>query len=266
MVRTVLAASMLAALVACATTPTGRSQMLLVSDGEIERMGATAFEKMRTGGKPSRDAAMNRRADCVTRAIVGQLEPVWRQRPWEVQVFDDASLNAFALPGGKVGVNTGLMGFVGNDDELAVVIGHEIAHVVFRHGAERVSQQFAAGAALELVNAYVGSKGSPAGSQQVLALLGIGAQVGVMLPFSRKHEREADVYGQRLMAQAGYNPAAAATLWQRMAAQQSGPRPPLLLSTHPDPSARAQDLQQRSGEHDASYRAARTAGRPAACR
>lgn len=266
MFRSVLAASLLAALAACATTPTGRSQMILVSDGEIERMGATAFEKMRTSEKPSRDAAMNRRADCVTRAIIAQLEPDWRKRAWEVQVFEDAALNAFALPGGKVGVNTGLMRFVSNDDELAVVIGHEIAHVVFRHGAERVSQQFAAGAAMELVNAYVGSKGSPAGSQQVLALLGIGAQVGVMLPFSRKHEREADVYGQRLMAQAGYNPAAAATLWQRMAKQESGPRPPLLLSTHPDPSARADDLGKRAGEHEASYRAARAAGRPPVCR
>lgn len=266
MIRTVLAASLLAALAACATTPTGRSQMLLVSDGEIERMGATAFEKLKSSEKPSRDAALQRRASCVTQAVVAQLEPAWRQRGWEVQVFDDDSINAFALPGGKVGINSGLMRFVESDDELAVVIGHEIAHVVFRHGAERVSQQFAAGAAIELVGAYVGRNGSSPASQQAMALLGLGAQVGVMLPFSRKHEREADRYGQQLMAQAGYDPQAAAALWQRMQARESGPRPPLLLSTHPDPAARSEDLRQRAAEHLPAWQAARSAGRPPSCR
>ncbi len=253
------------ALAACATTPTGRSQMLLIPDSQINQMGASAFEQMRSSETPTRDARLQRRAECITGALVDVLPDEWQKLPWEVVVFEDDSVNAFALPGGKVGVHTGLMRLAKNQDQLAAVIGHELAHVVFRHGSERVSQQFAASAAMELADAYAGRDGSSEGSRQVLALLGVGAQVGVLLPFSRKHEREADRYGQQLMAAAGFDPAEASALWQLMAAQSSGARPPQLISTHPDPAGRVADLQGRVEGLRSAYEQARAAGRRPQC-
>jgi predicted Zn-dependent protease len=253
------------ALAACATTPTGRSQVLLIPDSQINQMGATAFEQLRSTETPTRDARLQRRAECITGALVAVLPQEWQALPWEVVVFEEDSVNAFALPGGKVGVYSGLMRLTQNQDQLAAVIGHELAHVVFRHGSERVSQQFAAAAAMELAGAYAGREGSSEGSRQVLALLGIGAQVGVLLPFSRKHEREADRYGQQLMAAAGFDPAQAAALWRLMAAQSSGARPPQLISTHPDPAGRVADLEGRVDGLRPVYEQARASGRRPQC-
>ncbi|HRQ64590.1 MAG TPA: M48 family metallopeptidase [Xanthomonadaceae bacterium] len=254
-----------AALAACATTPTGRTQMLLIPDSQINQMGVTAFAQLRENAKPTRDAQLQRRAECITRALIEVLPQEWQRLPWEVVVFEDDSVNAFALPGGKVGVHTGLMRMAQNQDQLAAVIGHELGHVVFRHGGERVSQQFAASAALELAGAYAGREGSSEASKQVVGLLGVGAQVGVLLPFSRKHEREADRYGQQLMAEAGFDPIAAPALWRLMEAQSRGARPPALLSTHPDPAARINDLDGRVEGLRPVYEQARAQGRRPAC-
>src|SRR5690606_4524689 len=132
---------------------------------------------------------------CVVQALVAQLPPDWRSLPWETAVFVDDSPNAFALPGGKVGVHTGLFKVATNQDELAAVIGHEMGHMVSRHAAERVSQRYATEAAMQALNSATGGE-----RQQLLGLLGVGAQAGVLLPFSRQHEVEADVLGQRYMA------------------------------------------------------------------
>jgi predicted Zn-dependent protease len=231
-------------LAGCATNPSGRSQMLLIGDAQVNQMGLTAFNQMKASDKLSNDPAKQRYAECVTRAIVAQLDPSWRQLPWEVAVFNHTAANAFALPGGKVGVHTGMLKLATTQDELAAVIGHEIAHVTHRHGAERISQGMAAEVALAATQAYVGRKQSPEEARMALALLGVGAQIGVMLPFSRLHESEADVAGQALMARAGFDPQAAVSLWDKMHAENPA-RAPQWLSTHPDPERRRDRLTTR---------------------
>jgi predicted Zn-dependent protease len=246
---------------ACTTTPTGRSQLILVSDADMDRMGATAFAQVKAGGKVSRDAGANRYVGCVARAVIAQLPEPARSKPWEVVVIDDPSANAFALPGGKVGVHTGLLKVAANQDQLASVIGHELGHVTSRHAAERVSNQFATDTALQVLNTATGGE-----RQQLLGLLGLGAQAGIALPFSRQHETEADVLGQRYMANAGFDPRAAATLWQNMQKQAGGSRPPAWLSTHPDPQRRIQTLAAAAPGLMPAYEQARAAGRRPNCR
>jgi predicted Zn-dependent protease len=148
-------------------------------------------------------------------------------------------------------------------DQLAAVIGHELGHVQSKHGAERVSQQFAAQAAMTAVQVYQSTQRS-GDSGTVMGLLGIGATLGVLLPYSRLHEREADLLGQKLMARAGYDPNAAATLWQDMQAREST-RLPQFLSTHPDPANRAASMSERAPSLQADYDAARAAGLGSAC-
>ena len=258
--KTVLAALALAALVACATAPTGRRQFILVGDADMARMGATAFDQVKASGKVSTDAAQARYVRCVADALVAQLPAAWRSQPWEVVVMADDSANAFALPGGKVGVHAGLLKVAANQDQLAAGIGHELAHVVARHASERVSQQFAADTALRALDGATGGE-----RRQLLGLLGVGAQAGVLLPFSRQHESEADVLGQRYMAQAGFDPRAAGALWRNMTAQ-GGARPPAWLSSHPDPARRIESLEAQAPGLLPVYEQARAAGRRPACR
>jgi len=232
-----------ALLSACATAPSGRSQMLLYSDAQMDQLGSASFDRLKSEGTIARDPAREAYVQCVVNALVAQLPGEWRDTPWEVRVFKDDSANAFALPGGKVGVNTGMFPIATNADQLAAVLGHEIAHVVFRHSNERVSTSALTETGLGMVDAYVGARASAQTSTAVMTALGLGAQVGVMLPFSRKHESEADLYGQRLMAQAGFDPAQAVALWQNMSRDSGGARPVAWLSTHPDPSQRIARLQ-----------------------
>lgn len=246
---------------ACTTTPTGRSQLILVSDADMDRMGATAFTQIKSSGKLARDPGADRYVNCVARALIAQLPEPARSKPWEVALIDDASANAFALPGGKVGVHTGLLKVAANQDQLASVIGHELGHVTSRHAAERVSNQFATDTALQVLNSATGGQ-----RQQLLGLLGLGAQAGIALPFSRQHETEADVLGQRYMANAGFDPRAAATLWENMQKQAGGSRPPAWLSTHPDPQRRIQTLAAAAPGLMPAYEQARSAGRRPNCR
>lgn len=229
---------------ACATNPSGRTYVALVSDSDMNQMGQTAFEQMKTKDKVSGDRHLQAYARCVVGALVRELPDNWRGLPWEVQVFDDDSPNAFALPGGKMGINTGMFRVAGSQDQIAAVLGHEIGHVVYRHGAERVSQTGLAQMGLSVVNAYAGARTSPQNTQTLMAALGAGAQVGVLLPFSRRHESEADTYGQELMAQAGFDPMGAVALWQALE-RAGGARPVPLLSTHPDPANRLRALNER---------------------
>jgi predicted Zn-dependent protease len=246
---------------ACTTTPTGRSQLILVSDADMDRMGATAFTQIKSSGKIARDPAASRYVNCVARALIAQLPEPARSKPWEVVLIDDASANAFALPGGKIGVHTGLLKVAANQDQLASVIGHELGHVTSRHAAERVSNQFATDTALQVLNSATGGE-----RQQLMGLLGLGAQAGIALPFSRQHETEADVLGQRYMAQAGFDPRAASTLWENMLRQAGGSRPPAWLSTHPDPQRRIQTLAASAPGLVPVYEQARSAGRRPNCR
>lgn len=250
---------------ACTTTPSGRTQLLLYSDADMARLGLASFDQMKAEGKLARDPAREREVGCIVDALVAQLPREWRAGTWEVRVFRDDSANAFALPGGKVGVNTGMFAVAENADQLAAVIGHEIGHVVFRHANERVSTSTLAQSGLSLIDAYVGANASANTRKGVMSALGLGTQVGVLLPFSRKHESEADAYGQRLMAMAGFDPNQAIVLWERMQAHSAGVRPPQWLSTHPDPAERIARLRAAAPALASTYQAARAAGRSPHC-
>ncbi len=255
-----LAAALLAG---CVTSPTGRSQLMMVSDSQMSQMGLSAFNDMRKQGKFVNAPRERAYATCVAQALIKVLPPPWNTQQWEVQIIGDDSANAFALPGGRIGVNKGMFKVATNQDQLAVVLGHELSHVVSRHGAERVSDNMATQVAVAAGTAYAGSRGTNAG--YAAAALGLGAEVGILLPFSRTQESEADTLGQRYMAQAGFDPRAAATLWQKME-QAGGSKPVAFLSTHPSSARRAQLLDQQAQQLMPTYQQARQHGRAPTCR
>ncbi len=228
-----------ASLLGCAYNETlGRNQLLFVSQGQMAQLANSAWadlkKKEQITNDPKYVTRVQRVADRVIRA--GGDNPA----EWEVRVFKSDQLNAFALPGKKIGIYTGIIDIMDNDDQLAAVIGHEKAHVDFNHSGERYSQTAAAQTGLGVAGAAVG--GSQAGNSALQAL-GLGAQVGLLLPFSRKHELEADKFGVRYMHRAGYDANEAIKFWQKMAAQKSG-SPPEFLSTHPADATRIAALQR----------------------
>jgi predicted Zn-dependent protease len=261
--RPLLALLAAALLAACATSPTGRSQLIVVSDRHMASLGLTAFDGMRRQGKFVDAPRQRAYAACVAQALVAVLPPPWNTQPWEVQVVDEDSANAFALPGGRIGVNRGMFRLASDQDQLAVVLGHELAHVVARHGAERVSDSMATQAAVLAGSIYAGTRGTDAG--YAAAALGLGAEVGILLPFSRTQESEADMLGQRYMAQAGFDPRAAPLLWQKMA-HQGGAKPPPFLSTHPSSAQREQRLAGQAQQLLPAYRRALASGHAPDCR
>lgn len=256
-----LGAAIAASLAACATTtsPTGRTQYVgAVSQAELNQLGAQAFAQMKAQKPQTSNAGQRDYVACVTRAIVSQL-PANARSGWETAVFADNDPNAFALPGGKVGVYTGIFTVARNQDQLAGVIAHEIGHVLSRHHDERITRQMGA-------QALVGVAGAAAGNYGQLVSQGgsLVAQAGFLLPGSRAQETEADVVGQQLMANAGFDPRAAVNLWQNMIAAGGG-RPPEWLSTHPNPQARIGELQKRAADLVPAMEAARRAGNNPRC-
>lgn len=263
---TAFAATLAAAtlsLAGCATSPTGRTQLMMVSDAQMSQMGITAFNDMRKQGKFVDAPRQRAYATCVADALIAVLPPPWNANQWEVQIIGDDTANAFALPGGRIGVNQGMFKVATNQDQLAVVLGHELAHVVARHGAERVSDNYLAQGAVAAGTIYAGTRGTNTG--YAAAALGVGAETLFLLPFSRTQESEADVLGQRYMAEAGFDPRAAATLWQKMGAQ-GGSKPPAFLSTHPSSSKREQTLQQQAQQLMPVYQKARANHHDPECR
>lgn len=225
----------------CATAPlTQRSQLILVSPASEARLGAQAFEAVSKKGKRSRDPTLATVVERVGRRVA-QASGI--QAEWEFAVFeDDKTVNAFALPGGKVGVYTGLLPVAETEAGLGAVLAHEVAHVMARHGAERLSQgllaQFGAAAI------QIGMAGSDPGvTRGVLEAYGLGATVGVLLPWGRAQEAEADHIGLILMAKAGYDPHAALSLWERMQKKEGRQRAPEFLSTHPGPGRRIESIR-----------------------
>lgn len=248
-----------ALLAACATSPTGRNQLLLMSPSQMDQMGATAYGQIKEQQTLSQDTAARGYVECVTSALTAEV----KGGQWEVNLFADPSANAFALPGGKIGVNEGLLKVAESQDQLAAVIGHEIGHVLAQHSNERMSIQFATQTGSQLLYA---ASGEPTPEKQLLfAALGVGAQLGLQLPFSRKHESESDLIGLELMAKAGFKPGESVALWQNMAKNSAG-SPPEWLSTHPAHGTRIEDLRDALPRVLPLYEKARAAGKRPACK
>lgn len=257
--RTGLAAALLVAAtaLACATSPTGRTQVLAFDEAELDQVGEQAFAEMRSQMEVVEDGDAVAYVRCVAEHVVDAL-PADAEQDWEIEVFREDSANAFALPGGHIGVHTGMLDVAEGQDQLATVLAHEVAHVLARHPNERMSTQ-------ALTRAGVAATGAATGvSEGVLAALGVGAQVGVLLPYARAQETEADALGLDLMAAAGFDPRAAPELWRRMAQQGNG-SPPELLSTHPSDDRRIRSLSEAAPERLPEYRRAREQGQRPDC-
>ena len=250
-------------LAACATSPTGRRQLLMYPENQVNSMGVAAYEDLKKNQKISSDPAINKYVQCVSNAILQTL-PDDEGKGWEINVFEDETPNAFALPGRKIGVHTGILKTAKNQSQLAAVIGHEIGHVEAHHSGERLSVQTTAGVAAAVAAIAIGSNSSE--RNMAMAALGVGATVGVILPFSRTQESEADEIGLRYMAKAGFDPNESIKLWQNMAAEGGGKAPPEFMSTHPSDQTRMARLSKSIPTVMPSYQQARAAGRVPNCK
>ena len=246
-------------LAACTTSPTGRGQLQLYPDDQMEQMGAASFKELKQQQEISDDPQAKQLVRCVTNAIT---QVVGGDTEWEVVVFEDESPNAFALPGGKVGVHTGMLKVADSPAQLAAVIAHEIAHVKAEHGNARLSASTLTQAGLAVTQIMLG--GDSEEKNRIMALLGVGAQVGLLLPYSRGQETEADVLGLDYMARAGFDPRASVKLWRNMSEAGDG-QPPEFLSTHPAHGSRIDSLQDHMPEAMKLYRKARNQGRTPDC-
>lgn len=224
----------------CASGPT------LIPESMLAAEASSQFEQMKSQVPLSTNQEQIDQLNRIGNRIAEAAAPYIDNADWEFVVFDDPALNAFAMPGGKIGFYTGLMELAGNDDEIAVVMGHEVAHVLLKHGNQRVSAELLrmlGGAAL----AYGMRERDQHTQAAVMTAYGVGTEVGAMLPYSRHHETEADEVGLVLMVMAGYNPDAAADFWRKMQ-QGAGDGPPQWLSTHPSPANRIQNLERLAAE------------------
>ncbi|MGL5682395.1 MAG: M48 family metallopeptidase [Marinifilaceae bacterium] len=239
-------------LLSCQTVPlTGRKQLIFYPDSEIVQASAAQYGSFLKENKLSTNAQNNARITEIGTRIAKAVEVYMKQQgledrlanfDWDFKLVQSNDVNAWCMPGGKVVFYEGILPYCQTDDGIAVVMGHEIAHAVARHSNERMSQQML----LEAGNALaaVALQNKPTLTQQAIsAAVGLGANYGVVLPFSRKHEYEADELGLIFMTMAGYNPQEAITFWSRMA-QSGGAKPAEFMSTHPSDVHRIEQLQQ----------------------
>lgn len=264
--QVILLAAILLLAAGCGSVPvTGRRQVLLVSDQEVLSSSLTQYKDYM---KSAPRSASKTQSDMVTRVgkrIAQATEAYLNDNglaaeienfAWEFNLVKDNQINAFCMPGGKIVVYEGLMRLVSSDDELAVVIGHEVAHAVAKHSNERMSQQILAQYGAQILNQSLSQK-SAAIQNIANQVYGVGAQYGMMLPFSRKHETEADYMGLIFMTMAGYNPDVAIGFWQKMSAGGSA-KVPEIMSTHPSDERRIHDIQEALPAIKARYGVAGT--------
>jgi predicted Zn-dependent protease len=251
---------------ACVTSPTGRKQLRLVSPEDAAKAGIASYAQLRARTPVDAAPADNTYAACIVHAIASVVGPPYGGGSWQVTVFkQDKTVNAFALPGGKVAVYTGIFSVAKTPAELAAVLGHEIGHVQAGHGAERMSDQAATQFGMDLAAVITGIDQNSVTGQATMSALGVGAQVGLLLPFSRAQETEADELGLRYMAEAGFDPREALELWRNMMQANLG-APPQILSDHPSDANRLADLQDKLPDALKLYAAAQRAGRHPDCR
>jgi predicted Zn-dependent protease len=241
-------------LVSCVTNEAGRKQLMLISSSEITQLGINSFDQMKTNTPISKDPELN----ALVRRVGERIKSVVSlpNAQWEFVVFESKEANAFCLPGGKIGVYTGILPITKDEEGLATVLGHEVAHATLDHGRERMSR----GLALNVIGQGLGSLVNAADPRWTSAfgqLYGIGSQVGVELPHSREQESEADHRGLIYMAKAGYNPEASVAFWERFAAyikQAGGSSTPSFLRTHPLDEVRIKQLKEWMPEAKAVYK------------
>ncbi len=268
-IRSLLVLSLLVVVfVSCATSPTGRIQILLYSEAQMAETGRAAFADMRSKTMRSVDTRQTAYVVCVASAVTEilspqELRPIAVER-WEVELFEDPTANAFALPGGKIGIHTGMLEVAVTPGQLAAVLGHEVTHVLARHGNERISSSRLAQSGMMAAQIMVGVESRE--KQALFGMLGLGMQYGVLMPFGRAQESEADEIGILLMARAGFDPRESVTLWQNMARVSRGQSPPEFLSTHPSHTTRIARLEAAMPVALRFYEQARSEGRHPSCR
>ena len=241
-------------LTSCGSVPiTGRKQLNLVSDSEVLQASLTQYASFMKSAKISTAKVQSEQVTRVGRKIAAATEAYLNANgmsnevknfQWEFNLVKDDQINASCMPGGKIVVYEGIMKLISSDDELATVLGHEVAHAVAKHSNERMSQQMLAQYGGQVLGGIL--QGASAQTQQIAQqVYGLGANVGVMLPFSRKHEMEADDMGLVLMSIAGYNPDATINFWKKMSASSGNSGKSDIMSTHPSDSKRIANLQKQ---------------------
>lgn len=250
---------------------TGRKQLLLVSDAEVLSLSQSNFQDYMKTARPSTQTTNTQMVKRVGSKIARAVEQYLTENgqaaevnnfAWEFHLVQDQTPNAFCMPGGKIVINEGILPYTQTEEGLAIVVGHEVAHAVAKHSAERLSHQMLASYGGQVLSGALGgqSAATRALAQQVF---GLGAQYGVMLPYSRKNEYEADHLGMVFSAMAGYNPEAALSFWQRMSALSGGgSSTPAFMSTHPSDEARIRNIQKLMPEAMQYYRAAKPSASP----
>ena len=236
----------------CGSVPiTGRKQILLVSDQEVLTSSLTQYSEYMKSAPVSSNASGKNMVTRVGKKIAAATEQYLKANglsaelsnfSWEFNLVKDNQVNAFCMPGGKIVVYEGLLKLVSSDDELAVVLGHEVAHAVAKHSNERMSQQLMTQYGAQILTQALSNK-SAAIQKAGSTIYGLGAQYGLTLPFSRKHESEADYMGLIFMTMAGYDPNVAITFWQKMSAS-GGTKVPEFMSTHPSDATRINDIKK----------------------
>jgi len=247
---------------ACATVPiTGRRQLNLISDGEMNTMSFQQYDQVIAESQLSTDAKATAMVERVGERIQHAVEKYFADRgqsrylkgyDWEFHLIESDQMNAWCMPGGKVAFYTGILPVCQDETGVAVVMGHEIAHAIAKHGSERMSHQMALQMGGIALSEAVSSK--PEETQALyMSVFAVGAQYGAMLPYSRQHESEADHMGLIFMSMAGYDPRQAPVFWERMAAG-GGQKPPEFMSTHPSDATRVRELNEHMVEALQYYR------------
>lgn len=245
--------------VACAKVPyTNRTPFLLIPSGQMNALGAEAYKEARQQGQVVKDGKDVDRLQKVGRRIAERAnQPDYA---WKFTLFESEEVNAWCLPGGYIGFYSGILPVLDNESGMAFVMGHEVGHAVARHSAEQLSTQLGLTGALTLIDTLLSGSGKVDEQSHglIMGALGLGAQFGVVLPFSRSHEKEADVIGLMYMAESGYPPAESVRLWERME-QMTGKGPPAFLSTHPSNANRIENLEEWMPQAKKKFQRARGA-------
>jgi predicted Zn-dependent protease len=250
------------ALVGCTTHSRERKAGSPIDDDAMAGIGATAFDQLKLKGNLSADYDAQSFARCVADHLIAELPAEDQEVRWEILVFEDAGADAYALPGGKIGVHREMLAIVGDENQLAALIAHELGHLRQRHSAQRLASEFSTESAVAAVQTFRGDQ-SPPQTRSAFALLGLGNRVGTARPYSRAHEVEADNAALALMASAGYPPTAAPQFWQELAERQGSIS---WLTTHPDPGRHVEVLEDGLAAAIIEFDHARTTGRQPRCR